>query len=221
MVFRLFGISGLAMSSLFCFGLMAGAAGEPVGSAGRSSEHSSGSASAKSFGQGSPEADRTAKLTALTAAYNAKEKVAFAKLSTAAVGFREARVENEIDTRNAAHLALAATERTALEQDFYDSVITFEQKKAPKFSVAEVRKENVRMNQMFVKLMKTTDTLPWGSITKNGIIKAQKAWVVYRNAWIEFAKIRASGVPTDSIDAWVTKKRNQMFDSFLHTTAGA
>ena len=168
---------------------------------------------------GAPGAAREAKLSVLTSNWTPKEKVSFAKLSAAAAGFSDARAENEIEQSGPDNAARTRAEKENQDQDFYVSLDTIEAKKTPKYTPAELRKENTRMNQSFVKLMKAKDTALWGTTTKNGIIKAQKAWVAYRNAWLEFAKVRYPGQPADSIDGWLTKKRNAMFDSLLGATA--
>jgi uncharacterized protein YecT (DUF1311 family) len=161
--------------------------------------------------------ERSKRFQTLTSSYGAKEKAAFAKLSAAAVAFREARSQYETDQTSLSRSATILAEEEVQDLDFFESFEKFEQNKAPTYTPTELRKENKLMNQSFVKLMKAKDTSTWGSITKDKIIKTQKAWVAYRNAWLEFAKLRHPGLPTDSIDAWFTEKRNHMFDSLLNS----
>ena len=132
----------------------------------------------------------------------------FEALKAAAAKFRKARVDNEVDLSGTARAAQQLHENDIQDQDFIESVEMFSDNKSPKF---KLRKENDLMNKVFKKIMATKEKDPWGTVTKDGIIKTQKAWVAYRNAWRAFA----GAAKADQVDAWLTKKRTHMLKSIL------
>lgn len=46
-----------------------------------------------------------------------------------------------------------------------------------------------------------------GSVTKDGIVSTQKAWVLYRDALVTFGAIHYPHVSADSWKTWLTKAR--------------
>jgi hypothetical protein len=148
-------------------------------------------------------ADRAVKLAKLP--FNGDKKFEALKLS--ALKFRDARVDNEVDQSGTARSAQALQEQDIQDQDFIESVEKFAANKSPHF---DLKKENDLMNKTFKKIMASKDKDLWGTVTKDGIIKTQKAWVAYRNAWRTFA----GPAKADLVDAWFTKKRTHMLNSF-------
>ena len=53
-----------------------------------------------------------------------------------------------------------------------------------------------------------------GTVTIDQIKLTQLAWLKYRDAWVEFGKIRYSKISSNSIAAWFTKKRTHCWNLF-------
>jgi uncharacterized protein YecT (DUF1311 family) len=129
-------------------------------------------------------------------------------LVKAAEVFRKERSQNEVDLSGTARSMFVVQEESIQDRDFYESLEAFSRNKAPKFAL---KKENAELNKAFKKILTAKDTSLWGTVTKDGIIKTQKAWVAYRNAWRTFAGPEKA----DLVDAWFTKKRTHMLKSIL------
>ena len=133
----------------------------------------------------------------------------FNKLKIAAANFSKARSDNEVDLTGTDRGAMMVSEADIQDRDFLESLQTFEKGKSPKF---DFKKENAKMNDAFKKILKTKNPEEnWGTVTKDNILTTQKAWIKYRDAWRKFAGPEKA----DQIDAWFTKKRTHMLNSFL------
>jgi len=133
---------------------------------------------------------------------------AFEKLKSASAEFTKARAENEVDQSGTARAAQQLQEEDIQERDFLESLQTFAAGKAPHFNR---KKEDDHLNDVFKKVMAFKDPANWwGTVTKDNILKTQRAWIKYRNAWREFA----GADKADQVDAWFTKKRAHMLESF-------
>jgi len=56
-------------------------------------------------------------------------------------------------------------------------------------------------------------------IDKAGIQAAQRAWLRYRDAWVEFGKVRYPAVPAHAWRAWFTRQRIDMLKELLDDRA--
>lgn len=142
------------------------------------------------------------------------EKVALKELQVAAQEFAEARSQNEVDLSGTARAAFIIAEKSIQERDFADSIQKLVTKKAPKYTSQQLKVEDQKLNSIYTKIQRQKSADLWGTVTKDDIKKVQQTWIKYRDAWIKFAKVKFPEVPSDSISAWFTKKRNHMLRSF-------
>lgn len=151
----------------------------------------------------------------VVAKFNSKEMAAYYRLKKASDHFVEARSNSEIDLSGTARAAFVSAEKTIQQKDFIQSLQATEARKDNRYNSAQFKQADRELNQVYQKVLSQTDTSVWGTVTKDQIKETQRVWLKYRDAWVEFAKVRYSDVPGNSIAAWFTKKRTHMLKDFL------
>ena len=68
---------------------------------------------------------------------------------------------------------------------------------------------------MYQRVQHASETSGWGTVNKDGIRTAQRAWLRYRDAWLAFARIRYPQLNADSLRAALTEKRTASLQQFL------
>jgi uncharacterized protein YecT (DUF1311 family) len=159
---------------------------------------------------------RNSDLSVLQQNWTAAEKVAFKKLQAASNEFTQSRSTEEVDQSGTARAMFVISEEAMQQKDFIQSLELLEKNKAPRYSIKQLEKEDAKLNALYgVIQSKKADEMIYGTVTPASIKTTQRAWVHYRDAWVEFAKIKYPNYTADSIAAWFTKKRNHMLSSFL------
>jgi len=164
-----------------------------------------------------------AKFNALISKWSPTERKEFEKLKVASKNFTEARAGNEVDLSGTMRSAFVIAEEDIQERDFFESLEKFEKKKAPKYTSAQLKSADQQLNETYktIQNFKPSDeyanpeSIDYGTVTKSGVKIAQIAWIKYRDAWVEFAKVKYPSVPSDSVSAWFTVKRNHMLRSLM------
>ena len=86
--------------------------------------------------------------------------------------------------------------------------------KAPTFTADEFAAADAKLNDVYKKVQQGTGK-DWGTVTKDSIRVAQRAWLGYRDAWVAFAKIKYPLITLDTIRTWLTQKRATELEEFL------
>lgn len=154
------------------------------------------------------ERDKT--LKALVARWSAGNRRAFHLLHAKAQTFFRARVGMEIDLSG----TLEVHEMAFLERDLISTVERFERGELPKFSSDVFRETEAAMKAAYGRTQ-TGKESRWGTVTREGIKRAQQAWISYRDAWITFGRKKYPGVTAVSWKTWLTQQRSGMLDRFL------
>ncbi len=160
-------------------------------------------------------ADKRSKdLRSLISSWTPSEQKAFETLQAASDKFTNDRSRNEIDLSGSARSAFVIAEEGIQKEDFFQSLMALEQGKAKKYSKSDFQNEDKKLNELYKKIMaKEVNSYEWGSVDKDSIKKTQLTWIKYRDAWMEFAKLKYPKYGSNSIGAWFTKKRNHMLRS--------
>jgi len=148
----------------------------------------------------------------LIAPWNTQQKQAFARLESRARAFIETRASLEIDLSGTARAALTIHEESRQLEDFRASVAAFERGALPGAGQAEYARLDARLNAVYREL-KGLPAPRFGTIGLAGIQQTQRAWLVYREAWVVFGKVRYPGVAPESWRAWLTRKRIAMLEN--------
>ncbi len=105
-------------------------------------------------------------------------------------------------------------EEAIQKKDFLQSIQLLEKNKAPKYSSKQLQEENKKLEELYAKTQSKPSGQIYGTVKKEDVQATQEAWMAYRDAWINFAKVRYPKYSSASIATWFTKKRKHMLDSF-------
>lgn len=162
------------------------------------------------------EMQRQTKLQIFKKKLTAEERIAFEKLIAAAADFISDHGQYEVGYPGAADAANAAARERAVNNqrdDFMDSLKHLEEHNMPHF---QLKVEDATLDTLYQNLQHKLLTEGESYIIDaDGIKITQKAWVKYRNTWIEFAKLKYPDYSADTISALLTHKRNDMLSYIL------
>jgi uncharacterized protein YecT (DUF1311 family) len=161
------------------------------------------------------DAARKAKLAKLIAKWSNEERQAFASLQKAKDGYVTAEADNEVDMSGTARGAMVIEATEAEEERFLAILqrLTGDDfpRAAPDFAAADAK-----LNTVYRKIQDTRGSLDQGTVTKDGIRKAQRAWLRYRDAWVDFAKIKFPSLALRSLKAALTDDRIKSLEGFAN-----
>ena len=158
------------------------------------------------------QADRTRKLSAITARWTASEKTAFRELQKAATSFFEASSTKEVDLSGSGRASFEIEAEASLNDDFLAELQQFEKGQFPKFSATDFSKADAELNSIYSKIQSDPkhNLEEFSTVTADGVKTAQRAWLRYREAWVKFGKLKYPTVGAESWRTWLTQERIKM-----------
>ena len=153
-------------------------------------------------------------LAALTASWTEQERSAFLRLRRQADAFMGARSTKEVDQMGTARNAMSIGEEETQKDAFYADLKAFEGGKLPRFSEAQYDEIDRELNAVYRKLRSQPDP-QFGTVTMADILATQRLWLRYRDAWVEFGKLRYPEVPAHAWRAHFTRQRTAMLKDLL------
>ena len=160
---------------------------------------------------------REQKLAQLTINWNSQERNAFKKLQIKAMDYFNLISENEVDLSGTARNAIAIGEEATQKDDFFKSIHNFESGNLPKFTQNEYLIADHELNKAYLQLKSMPDSEYGSTINQKGIQQVQRSWLAYRDAWLDFGKVKYPSVPDYSWKAYFTKKRTAMLKDLIET----
>jgi hypothetical protein len=160
------------------------------------------------------DAARKAKLEGLTAHWSSAERSAFTVLEKAKNAYAAAVAENEVDMSGTARGALSIAAKEAEEKQFLATLEKAVSGDLPSASMSDLAKADNQLNTLYQKIQKRRDTSDWGTVTKEGIRKTARASLAYRNAFVEFAKVKFPSLAPESLKKTLTEERIQSLKGF-------
>lgn len=166
---------------------------------------------------------RTKALAKFSHKLNKRERGAFEQLQKAVYFFAQLRGDGETDMTGTARAALAI-QATADENDAFMSLLEkVEAGTLEKSDAATARDLNQQMDQVLHAVMlskgqpaESSDRIGGTTITKVDVVQAQRAWIQYRDAWVEFIEThRSSHVDPDSLVSYLTARRVEQLRGVL------
>ncbi|HUI22261.1 MAG TPA: lysozyme inhibitor LprI family protein [Methylocella sp.] len=152
-------------------------------------------------------ASRKAKLARITAQWSSGERKAFATLEKAKAKYVASEGDNEVDMSGTARAALVIGATEAEEERFLTILQRLIAGDLPRVSASDLGKTDNELNALYQKIQKSGDTSGWGTVTKDGIKKTQRAWLIYRDAFVNFAKVKFSSLAPQSLQKVLTEDR--------------
>jgi uncharacterized protein YecT (DUF1311 family) len=142
-------------------------------------------------------------LSSLSKQWPEKDRAAFATLLKAEREYAHLHGAGEIDLTGTARGLLSIAAEASLRDGLLAELKAFEAGKTPNGSAQDAAKSDAELNRTYrTTLAKARISQAHiGAIQPEAIRKAQRAWLVYRDDWIAFAKFR---YPSVSNDAWLT-----------------
>lgn len=157
------------------------------------------------------EQKRTRRLNRIVANWSPADKQAMASLRQAAQTFFRARSENEVDLSGSAHAEFQVEEWAALNNEFISDLRRLERGLIPCASSSEFQQADAKLDVIYSGIeSKPPDSGIYGTVTPVNVEAAQKAWLLYREAWVIFGKTKYPTVTPESWKTWLTLKRIKM-----------
>ncbi len=161
-------------------------------------------------------ASQKQRFAAVTTGWSDAEKRALPPLQRAEAAYAEARAANEVDQSGTARGAMAIAEQQDQDAKFLDLLQHLESGKPPPPATSEpADAADAKLNTVYQQVQHASDVAAWGTVTKDGIRTAQRAWLRYRDAWLAFARVRYPSLAPDSLRATLTEERTATLQQFL------
>lgn|GEM_PF-731219 len=153
-------------------------------------------------------------IKSITSQFTAAQMAAFKALLKSQELYSRAHAAGEIDTSGTARAMYQIDAENTLREDFLEALRTLEAGKYPQGSAQDFQDADARLNTEYRKAMSDAEQhkSDYGAVQPDGIRIAERAWLKYRDAWIEFAELR---YPTVEDQAWLlllTKDRISVLD---------
>ncbi|EHL30397.1 lysozyme inhibitor LprI family protein [Legionella drancourtii] len=128
------------------------------------------------------------------------------KLRNASIIYFDARMENEIDRFQANATAHGIIEEMNLNKQMLKKLKKTEQCIFPTYTLTQYQKIDNKLNVIYNKIQKKLFAKSL-TVTINGIQKTERAWIKYRNAWVDFGYMKCPEISAISWNALITKER--------------
>jgi hypothetical protein len=152
---------------------------------------------------------REAALAAMTRPWTAADKRAFERLRQAHSAYVEAHGSGEVDMTGTARAALSIQAEEALRDELVEMLERLRSGRALPTPAARLPAEDAALNAAYRKRLQEAggeDAGP-GAVTADGIRAAERAWLRYRDSFLDFASVKFPRVPRNELAAWLTRKR--------------
>lgn len=157
---------------------------------------------------------REREIAAIAAKFKPNEQAAFSRLLNSLSRFVQARGGNEVDLSGTARGAMVVGEEDAQKDAFLAALQAFERGKLPRFSAAQDRAFDRELNTVYGQLRRLP-AQDYTTIKMADIQATQRIWLTYRDAWVEFGKLRYPAVPAYAWRAYFTQQRTAMLKALL------
>ena len=155
-------------------------------------------------------ASRDARFATIAARWTPREHQLFALLRQGHDAYVSAHGEGEVDLTGTARGAMAIHAEEALRDEFLTMIERLDAGRAPRLSSARFPAADAALNAAYREAMRGPFYDSPGSVTREGIRNAQRAWLRYRDAFLAFAASHYAQMPRDSLAAWLTEQRTAL-----------
>jgi len=151
--------------------------------------------------------DRTAFLDSFAASSAEPQRTAFASLREREEAYARAHGRGEVDLSGTARAMFQIDAEDSLRDDFIAALKLFETGKYPDASKAQYEEADARLNFAYRKALSDAEEHKgdYGAVQAEGIRDSERAWLRYRDAWVEFARLR---YPSVAAEAWLVLLTN-------------
>jgi uncharacterized protein YecT (DUF1311 family) len=153
---------------------------------------------------------REQKFNEISSRWTDEEKAGFKILMSKANKFFTERSESEVDQSGTARAAMSIAEYTALREDFSNSLSDFESGKLPAFTQKDFTVADRKLNRTYGKLKKDKAEDDLNTVKMEDIQRVEYIWISYRDAWVDFGKLKYPSIPDYAWKTYFTNKRTKM-----------
>jgi uncharacterized protein YecT (DUF1311 family) len=153
-------------------------------------------------------------LDQITAAWDSESKRLFEQLRKAAKAYFDASSTDEMDMSGTARAAIAISANESFEREFMEALRGFEAGKLP--MAKNFPDADVKLNEAYRKAIASIETSDIrGTIDTQGIRKAERLWLSYRDAWARLGPARYPSVSKDVWLAWASEQRAKRLENLV------
>lgn len=160
------------------------------------------------------DAETKDKLNLLAAKWSTEDQQSFEIMQKAAWNFFDVQSSNETDQGGDSSWSTnnKLDQQESLGAAFLQSLQRLEKQQLPNYTANQSKSFDRQLNREYRKIMhdpnyQPSQDTPRGMPTRDGLKKTQKAWLLYRDAWIKFGLLHYPQVSSDSLSAWLTRER--------------
>jgi len=158
---------------------------------------------------------REIQYTRLFSKWSTGEKRSFEKMQFPWKSYLKAR-EAEIDQSGTDRGAMIIADQELLKKKFLSDLSDYEEGKMPKFSEHDSKRVDQELNFIYKKIQGGKENQVSGTVTRENIKLAQRAWLKYRDAWLVFAKLKYPAVSEAAWNTKLTRDRVELLKEFIN-----
>jgi uncharacterized protein YecT (DUF1311 family) len=146
-------------------------------------------------------------IRALSADWPTTQKSALLDLVKANEAYSKAHARGEIDLSGSGRAVWEFDAEWLLRERFVSALNAVEKGQLPRGTAADFASADTALNRTYKKAISIAEAgkSGYGAVQPEGVRDAERAWLIYRDAWIAFAKLR---YPTRDPNAWLTLLTN-------------
>lgn len=153
------------------------------------------------------DAERKRRLGALSQSWSAEQRVALDRVRDAAEKLAELHATKEHDHSAMDKGMVIAEAKAAIRQVLLDGIEKCEQADFPKSSQDDYRAADAELNRVYKETLARDFT--GTTITSAGIKTTEKAWILYRDAWLTLIALRYKAIDQTTFKTWLTRRRTE------------
>jgi len=159
---------------------------------------------------------REAEIERLTAGWPDDHRRAFQTLRAAHDAYLDARVEGELELSGTLRIAIQVEEQQAHRDQLVEMIHLLERAGAQPFRPNAFPAADSDLNAAYRAALRGDPDDETVAARVEGIRSAQRAWLRYRDAFLDFASLRYPRTPRGALAAWLTVQRTELLASPEH-----
>ena len=134
----------------------------------------------------------------------------YESLRSAMEVYASAHGDNEANAPGTGWADSVAADKNFVRKEFIDLIRKFESKNLKVQSQSNFKRQDAELNRVYNSLLKNKglDSIRDAAlVTRKGLRETQRDWVTYRDAWLEFTKVKFPNVSPGTLKATLTADR--------------
>ncbi|HFD2300649.1 TPA: lysozyme inhibitor LprI family protein, partial [Legionella pneumophila] len=158
---------------------------------------------------------RNKKINDLVSQWTAQEQLLYQQVRKTAEVYIRDHSMNEIDLSGTARSAFAINAQLNLNQRLFELLQKVNRCETPLMTIKQYEEMDKQLNNIYKKLMADTSSFQYTTVTKEGIKKTEIAWIQYRDAWIQLARVKCPKISVESWQVLLIQDRIKLLNEIL------